>query len=157
MGDVMKIGGNNNGTVKGVAVESDGRQITTKTWAMDKVTVIESGDISTSSQITNAGSVPDISGYGLISLRVEYKMPGASVTIGFYSDLSDDTSVYLYEGTDASSPTISLPATDSKKVVILTPDDIPFLPYLNYLHVRVTPSDTPTSTGLVNIYAMCKR
>lgn len=154
---VLQIAGKNpNSLAKGVLVETDGEIITTKKWKTEQLTVLENESVTTTEAFSNLTNAIDLSEYGIVSLRIEYIMPGADVAVNLYSDLSSGTTTWMYDE-NGTATSFVLPATSIAKVIIITPDDFKYLSYLKYLKVRVQPNSIPTSAGLIRIYAIVKR
>jgi len=154
---VLQIAGKNPSNIaKGILVEPDGKLITTKEWQTSMITLLDKSDIVDGSVFDNLSNNVDLSNYGIVGLRIQYKMPGVSTTINLFSDINTQSTVWMY-GLDGTSLAFTLPAASSAKVVMITPDDFKYLPYLRYFKVRVDPSGTPTSAGNITIYAVVKR
>jgi len=160
----MKIGGNNSGVVKGVSVNSDGAIFTTRKIAVTQI--FNSQELRNQSYVRSNTTV-DLSGGVFVSLRVlntlKYveTVEGSTVTtdipvtLRLYTDGYDSngtTSSYQYDVSD-NGTTVTVPAAGHR--VIVTPDDLPVLPYLNLISLGVKATATPND-GSVSVWAVVK-
>ena len=151
MGDVMKIGGNSSGVVKGFSANDDGAIYTTR-----KINIVKIFDEEQIRDTDNHRSsvLADLSGGVFVSLRVKNTL-GVSCTLRFYRDRYDEPTVnstYLY---DANLNAVTFPVPDNSAEIIVTPDDLPFLPYLSYIHLGVK-ADTAPESGSISVWAVVK-
>lgn len=137
---MMRIAGR---TSAGVAVpmkaSADGDISTTRTWEKSWQEIVTNLEIrDTSSHVLDAVDVRDIPTF---SLRILNRL-GVPVTIRFMSDINT-TNGYMLTNMDQTTKAITIsPGYD---YVIVTPEDLPFLNYVQYVRMRVTASATPES------------
>lgn len=147
MGDLLKIGGKaTNGNAKPFALTNDGHPIVSRPWGITVTKVFDAVEVRDTNAHTSmvSGTVIDISAYPVNSLRIRSTLD-ADVRISFYSDLSDDSTIYLKKM--SGSGEIVIPS-DNNYVNIITPADIDMLNYLKYLKLRFICDEAPTTGSL---------
>lgn len=151
MGDVLKIGGNFNGTVKGFSANNDGAIFTTRDI---KITKIFDEEELRSTDTNRSTVLADLSGGVFVSLRV-LNRHDKPVTLRFYKERFETlyaNSTYLKDA-NGNDITWEVPATSGERVI--TPDDIPVLPYLQYIGLSVKAAEAPT-TGDISVWVIVK-
>lgn len=143
----MKVGGKSpNNTAVGMSVDANGMVNTHHIWEGGFITVL-------GQEIRDADAhysdVFDVSQYPIVSLRV-INSSDQSVTIGFYGDMSEGPYLSNMDGD------VTIFVGNKNREQIITPDDLPCLPYLNKIKIRVK-YDTAPTTGSLTIYIAYKR
>lgn len=146
---VMKIAGKNpSNNVEAVAVSSSGSVITEKKWRNEPVQIYSGTPTGTSriscTQITGGNA-------GAFSLRVSNNTDKA-MNIGLYADYLDSD----YQMRNAAGNIILFSVPANKTLMMITPDDIPQLQWVNALKVYIVFPEAPTNSGTVTIYAVAK-
>ena len=153
MADVMKIGGKTpSNTVKGVAVNADGKLDTVKTWDMPIVELFSDTVSDTEGHLaTNL----DLSPYPLVSLRIK-NQTGVPVDITPLVDLWDNTNGLSLKYINGSTLTFQVPS-DSNYFIVM-PNDYPWLNYVKYLKLRIQATDTPAAeTPTLSVWAVVRK
>ena len=149
---LLKMGGKApDGKAKAVGVDANGNLNVTRQWAADVITVLPTTEIRDTNAISTISNAVDVRNYGFVSLRIVNTL-GVPVKIMFYADINAASDLWMSR-LDKSYITAMIPATDC---VILTPEDIPELNYLQYIKLRITPQEIPTK-GSLAIHAIAKR
>lgn len=149
---MMKVAGKNpSGNAAAFAVNANGNQLVEHAWVTEEILAADSVEIRDTSVHTT--SRYDVGEYGLLSLRV-YSSLDQPLNIQILKDTEANNTTYMYSSTGGAL-IISLPASDGK-IRIVTPDDLPYLPYLHHLRFRLTCSTAPT-TGFVKITIVGRR
>ena len=149
---MMKVAGKNpSGNAAAFAVNASGHQMIEHVWVTEENVAVESLEIRDTSAHTSTAI--DVSTYGLVSLRVKSTLDQA-VTIQFYKDTGNTNTTYMYSSTGGAL-NFTIPASDGK-VRVFTPDDLPYLPYLGRLRLRLACSTAP-STGNISINVVGRR
>lgn len=137
---MMRIAGRTSG---GVAVpmkaSTDGDISTTRIWKKSWQTIVTGLEIrDTNGHKLDAVDVRDIPTF---SLRIINRL-GVPVTIKFLTDVNT-TNGYFLKNTDQTTKSITVsPGND---YVIVTPEDLPFLNYVQYVRLQVEASTAPAS------------
>ena len=137
---MMRVAGRTSG---GVAVpmkaSTDGDISTTRTWKKSWQAIVTGLEIrDTNGHVLDAVDVRDIPTF---SLRIVNRL-GVPVTITFLTDIST-TNGYSLLNMDATDKAITV--SPANAYVIVTPEDLPFLNYVQYLRLQVKASTTPAS------------
>ena len=149
---MMKVAGKNpSGNAAAFAVNASGHQMIEHVWVTEENLIVDSLEIRDTDAHTT-GAI-DISTYGLVSLRVACSLDQA-VTIQLYRDTNASSTAYMYSATGGGL-SFSIPASDNK-MRIFTPDDLPYLPYINKLRLRISCSTAPTQ-GVIKVYVVGRR
>lgn len=142
-------------TVVGVSADANGNINTKKVWNNDAELIYEMQTTPTGTSTIWTTPV-DISDCGAVSLRVSNGMDVAcDIRIG--TDVKTDAASnyhYNLRHPDGSTNSITVPA--STYYMAITPDDEPFLKWINRLGIALVPASTPT-TGVVRIWLVRKR
>lgn len=147
MGNIMKVGGKSpNNTAVGMSVDNNGMVNTHHVWEGGFITAM---NLEIRDTNDHASELFDISEYSLISLRV-ISTCDQTVTIRFYGDKSENAYLSTTDGE------ITILVDGKNREQIITPDDLPFLPYLNKIKLRANCEIAPTS-GFLAIYIAYKR
>lgn len=137
---MMRIAGR---TSTGVAVPMkasvDGDILTTRTWKKSWQTIVSDLEIrDTDSHNLDAVDVRDIPTF---SLRIINRL-GVPVTITFLTDVNTLNGYELYNMDQTSK---SITVSPGFGYVIVTPEDLPFLNYVQYVRLQVKASAAPVS------------
>lgn len=151
MGDVIKIGGNYNNTVKGVSVDSEGAMYVSH--GADMIQLFNAFAI-TDTNVHKPDIAVDLRNTPVVSLRANNTCD-KPIQIKFFSDLPNAPNTATLKDATGAEVMITIPANMNGRAVI-TPDDIPVLPYLQYLNIGLKASTAPT-TGSVSIWVCTKR
>lgn len=144
----LKIGGKTAaGTAKGVAVADTGDIVTQKNWNTEITTLYTKTDNFSSGMVDITEM--DISMYAAVSLRI-YNSTEQGYTLTFYKE---GTNVQLR---DFSGNRISYEIPYSNAWMIITPNDIDCLQWLNGLHLRYQ-LNAAAETGTFTIQVVGKR
>lgn len=136
-------------TWAGFNLDNNGQLKTTKNFGTTIETIMNGESIRDTS--THDATALNISEYAYTSIRFENSLDSV-LTIYFRNDRTTGSSSYLIRP-DGSYMSISIP---SKSTVIVTPNDLPELPYLNLLRPISVCSTTPTE-GTLSIRVICKK
>ena len=145
---VMKIAGNANNVVTGVAVTTDGNVITNKAWENNIISIYD--DMPTSAGTYRAEAISD-GNAGAFSLRVT-NSTDQDITLGLYTDVLSNH----YALRDASGQLLQYIIEAGKSNIAITPDDWPQLQWLAKLRVYFT-IPTASEGKKVTIHAVVKR
>lgn len=137
-------------TWAGFNLDNKGQLKTTKDFSITIETIMNGESIRDTSA-HDATTALNISEYAYTSMRIENSLDSV-LTIYFRNDRTTGSTSYLIRP-DGSYMSISIP---SKATVIVTPNDLPELPYLNLLRPIVVCSTTPTE-GTLSIRVICKK
>ena len=153
MADVMKIGGKTpSNTVKGVAVNADGKLDTVKTWEMP---IIELFSEELSDTDEHLAQNLDLSIYPLVSLRIRNRT-GATVSVQPLIDLYNNTNGNSLKFINGDAIVFQVPSDN--QYYMITPDDFPWLNYIKYLRLRLKATSTPTGdTPLLSVMAVVRK
>lgn len=148
---MMRIAGR---TPAGVAVpmkaSADGDISTTRTWKKSWQQIVTALEIrDTNGHDLDAVDVRDIPTF---SLRIINRL-GVPVTIMFLSDVNT-TNGYALHNMDQTSKSITV--SPGNGYVIITPEDLPFLNYVQYVRLQVKASTAPAS-GIFEAYLVAVR
>ena len=137
---MMRIAGRTSG---GVAVpmkaSTDGDISTTRTWKKSWQTIVSGLEIrDTNNHNLDAIDVRDIPTF---SLRIINRL-GVPVTINFLTDVNTSNG-YALNNMDQTSKSITV--SPGNGYVIVTPEDLPFLNYVQYVRLQVKASTAPES------------
>lgn len=149
-GKMIKVGGKTSGGMaRAFGVSEKGEALVKRVWENALVRVFANDIDGTTPQQT---TVFDAREFGFISLRVENQTESA-LTFTLYADRREDDPTYLKDinGDDIK---FTIPA---KSVVIVTPDDVPALSYLQYVRLRFVADTVPASAAYVCVRIMAKR
>lgn len=147
MGNIMKVGGKSpNNTAVGMSVDNNGMVNTHHVWEGGFITAMNLEIRDTDAHVSE---LFDISEYSIVSLRV-LNTCDQTVAIRFYGDKSENAYLSTMDGE------ITILVDGKNREQIITPDDLPCLPYLNKIKLRVSCETAPTSGGLA-IYIAHKR
>lgn len=148
---MLKVAGTDeNGLPKSFRTDADGRQEVTHKWVTDEISVLSDVQIrGTEAGWSNRVNVGE---YATISLRVvnSHDQP---VSIIFGKDYDTNNTSYLknYGGSNIS---FTIPANSGFRMI--TPEEFPFLQYLENVRVRYACSKAPT-TGTLYMTIVGKR
>ena len=149
---LIKVAGNNNGFVKGFSANNDGAVYTTRKTVITKFFTNEQirDDVNHRPDI-----VADVSESVFVSFRVQNSL-NKSITMRLYNDMYETptaSSTYLKDAY-GNSVTFTIPA-DFAGTLVVTPDDLPLLPYLQFIHIGLKCDQAPTS-GKVSVWLLAK-
>lgn len=150
---MMKIGGKTpSDTVKGIAVNADGKLDTVRTWGADIISLFDDTvDDTSEHRTTNL----DLSSYPLVSLRVTNRT-GVSIVLTPLVDLYNNDNGYALTDVDGASLTVEIAPNNA--YAIIAPYEHPWLNYIKYLRMRFAASETPTaSSPKVEISAVVRK
>lgn len=150
---MMKIGGKTpSNTVKGVAVNADGKLDTVRTWGADIISLFsDTVDDTSAHRTTNL----DLSSYPLVSLRVTNRT-GVPIVLRPLVDLFNNDNGYAL--TDVDGANLAIELAPNNAFAIITPADAPWLNYIKYLRMSFAASETPTaSSPKVEISAVVRK
>lgn len=152
--NVLPIGGKSpSETVVGFSADANGNLITKKKWD-NNIELIYEMDSTPSGTSTIWLTPVDISDCGAVSIRISNTLD-VDVKLYIASDLPDDgTAHYALKDINGDDYLLTIPANKSR--IVISPDDVPVLQWLNSLNLAVKPSSTPT-TGIVKIWLARKR
>lgn len=136
----MRIAGRTpNGTAVPMKASTDGDISTTRTWKKSWQSIVSNLEIrDTDSHNLDAVDVRDIPTF---SLRIINRL-GVPVTITFLTDINTANG-YSLRNMDQTSKSITV--SPANGYVIITPEDLPFLNYVQYVRLQVKASTAPTS------------
>lgn len=136
-------------TAIGVSVDDNGRINTKRIWQNKKITLMNALSIRDTSAHTTVSTVCDCSESAMVSLRFINTL-GMAITVTVYDDINSSGTDYMKDF-DGSVLSFNIPEGH----IIVTPDDMPWLKYMNYLKLRVQTSSAP-SAGALTIEAYLK-
>lgn len=149
----MKVGGkSSNNTAVPFSVDNNGRLNTNHIWEGNMTRVINEAPRSTDAIISD---VVDVSKYALVSLRV-VNSTDQNVTLRFYTDIVDSAVSSTQYIADKDFQDIGVTIGHGSRSVVLTPDDLQCLSYLNQIKIRASFATAPT-TGNLRVYISVKR
>ena len=140
---MLKVAGTNaDGVPKSFRTDSDGRAEVTHKWVTDEIQFVSGVQIR-----ETGGAWSDrlnVREYATISLRV-YNSHDQPVSIIFGRDYSTESTTYLknYGGSNIG---FTVPADSGSRMI--TPEEFPFLQYLENVKVRYECSTAPTAGAL---------
>lgn len=148
---MMRIAGRTSG---GIAVpmkaSADGDISTTRTWKKSWYSIVTNLEIrDTNDHKLDAVDVRDTPTF---SLRIINRL-GVPVTIIFLTDINT-TNGYALNNMDQTSKSITV--SPGNGYVIVTPEDLPFLNYVQYVRLQVKASIAPSS-GVFEAYLVAVR
>lgn len=139
---MMRIAGRTaNGTAVPMLADTSGNISTTRVWKRAWVSVIEPTQVRDTNNVEGTLDLRDVS---MCSLRITNRL-GVPVSIRFKTDINT-TNGYELVDTDGASIIITVQPTNN--YVIITPEDLPLLNYVQYLRVVAKASSAPESGGL---------
>lgn len=146
---MMRVAGRTSGgTAVPMLADNSGNIGTTRAWKRKWVTIEENIEIrDTNGHNLTALDVRDIS---MVSLRILNRL-GVPVTISFLTDVNTANGYGLMDAD--SSPKNSVTISPLNGYVILTPEDIPLLNYVQYIRISVKAQSVPES-GQFSAYAV---
>ena len=153
--NVTPIGAkSSNNTVVGVAADASGNLTTKKVWNNDVELIYEMSSTPSGTSTIWVDPV-DLSDCGAVSLRISNGMD-VNFTLYFGSDIPNDGTAghYALKDIEGTDHTLTIPASTNR--IVLTPDDVPLLQWINTLNLAIKPASTP-STGAVKIWLVRKR
>lgn len=141
-------------TVVGVSADSNGNINTKKKWENDAVTLEFVSDTPLTTVATYSMKVVDLSDAAGVSLRIKNTM-NIACDLVFYNDVNGvgSNNIRLY---NSEGDWIRLSIPSGGKTMMITPDDIPQLAWLNALSVGISITEIPSS-GTVAVAAVIKR
>lgn len=128
-----------NGTAAPVSADANGRVIVNRSWQKVWETIDEGMEIRDTSE--HDCTAVDLRDVPMFSLRILNRL-GVPVTISFKTDVNT-LNGYSLANKDAQTMSITVQSTGS--YVVITPDDLPELRYLQYLRMVVSASSAPES------------
>lgn len=137
------------GTASPISCDASGALIEQRKFTTTVTKVFELAISDTSVHKTTA---LDLSGAGLVSIRLDNKS-GKALSIYFLGDDGDHPNSGLRDLSGALF-TIYIPA--GAYYYIITPNDVPFLNYLAKIRMSVAALETPTNTNPTTIYVVTK-
>lgn len=140
---MLKVAGTNaDGIPKSFRTDPDGRAEVTHKWITDEIQFVSNVQIRGTEGAWS--DRVDVGEYATISLRV-YNSHDQPVTIIFGRDYAAESTTYLknYGGSNIG---FTIPADSSSRMI--TPEEFPFLQYLENVKVRYECSTAPTSGAL---------
>ena len=149
---IMQIGGKNDNLAIPVAVNSDGSVFTEREWIASPVNVLDGyalRDANTHYTMTE-GTFVDLKPFGLVSLRI-VNSTDKDITFALLYDLNKNSTTYLR---DVDGNNIKIVAKSGKSMII-TPNDMPVLNYIDYLKFNFSAAEAPTS-GVITVIAYVK-
>ena len=135
-------------TVVGVSADANGNLNTKKVWNNE---VIKICDVSTPTSSGGYCDNVDLSNAGAVSLRVR-NSTDQDITLVLYVDFVSSH----YRMKDATGADIAIVIPANTLNVMITPDDIPQLQWINKLSLGYLP-DADATSGSIVIYAVIKR
>lgn len=137
------------GTASPISCDATGALIEQRKFATVVTKVLE---LAISDTATHKTTALDLSGAGLVSIRLDNKT-GKALSIYFYGDEDDHPNSGLRDLSGALY-TINIP--QGAYYYIITPNDMPFLNYLRKIRMGVTAAEVPTNTNPTSIYVVTK-
>ena len=140
---MLKVAGTDvNGLPKSFRTDADGRQEVTHKWVTDEIFIVS--DV----QIRETGGAwsdrVNVGEYATISLRV-YNSHDQPVSVIFGRDYFTESTTY-HKNSGGSNIGFTIPANSGLRMI--TPEEFPFLQYLENVKVRYECSTAPTSGAL---------
>lgn len=151
--NVMPIGGKyeNDGSpiVTGVAVDESGSVISGRKWRNQVVQILEASNPTAG---TLRSTSVDLSDVGAVSLRINNAL-NVPIELGIYADYYGEERNYYMRDADGNVITKTVGA--NKNCLIITPDDVPVLQWLEHLRLGVK-INGDSITGTLSIWAVLK-
>lgn len=141
-------------TVVGVSADANGNINTKKKWENNAIPLEFVSETPLTTVAAYNMKTIDLSDAACVSLRIKNTM-NIACDLVFYNDSNSvaTTNVRLY---DSDGNWIKRNIPSGGKTMIITPDDIPQLAWLNTLSVGISISEVPSS-GTVAVSAVIKR
>lgn len=137
---MMRVAGRTEGgTAVPMKASTNGDISTTRTWQKTWETLQTSLEIRDTSE-HNLTAV-DVRGIPTYSIRILNRL-GVPITLSFLTDVNS-LNGYSLANVDGTSKSITIAPTNN--YVIITPEDLPFLNYIQYLRISVKASSAPSS------------
>ena len=140
---MLKIAGvDSNGQATAFKLDSEGRSEVVRTWSAEAVPVFANEEIRATDAVWS--SRVDVAKYATLSLRV-WNGLDQPVSISFGVDTGSD-SITIMKNYGGSNLGFTIPVGSGVKMI--TPEEFPFLQYLQKIKVRAACSTAPTSGSL---------
>lgn len=141
-------------TVVGVSADANGNINTKKKWENNAISLEFVSETPLTTVAAYSMKTIDLSDAACVSIRIKNTM-NIACDLVFYNDSNSvgTTNVRLY---DSEGNLIKHNIPSGGKIMIITPDDIPQLAWLNTLSVGISIAEVPSS-GTVAVSAVIKR
>ena len=145
--DIMRVGGKGTDNLAhAISTNPDGQVISQRQWKCTTSLNIVSVNFMTGETGNKpAIGIAKIGEYAVASLRVT-NSTNTQITATFYADRNKSDSSLAIDP-EGNLITFTLPA--STRVLVITPDDLPILHYLDWLNLRLTPAAAIVQDGAV--------
>ena len=137
------------GTASPISCDATGAVIQQRKFT---TTVTKVLDLVIADTATHKTTAVDLSGAGLVSIRLDNRSRKA-LTIYFLGDDNDHGNSGLRD-LSGDLFTVNIPA--GANYYIITPNDVPFLNYLARIRMSVAALETPTNTDPTTVYVVTK-